>query len=49
MGLFGKIRAWVNARVQEDELRQLSDEQLKDIGITRYDATVGLKTKRVAR
>lgn len=49
MGLFGKLRAWVDARVQEDELRSLSDEQLKDIGLTRYDATAKPRTKRVSR
>lgn len=49
MGLFGRIRAWVAQRAQEDELRGLSDEQLKDIGLTRYDAMTKPKTKRVAR
>lgn len=46
MGLFGKIKAWVERKSQEDELRSLSDTQLRDIGITRYDAITAAKIKR---
>lgn len=38
MGLFGRIKAWVESRAQEDEIRSLSDRELRDIGLSRYDA-----------
>ena len=47
MGLFGRIRAWVEKKAQEDELRGLSDRQLRDAGLNRYDVLSGPKTKRV--
>ena len=48
MGLFGRIRAWVEKKAQEDELMQLSDRQLRDAGISRYDVmNGGPRTKRV--
>lgn len=37
MGLFGLIRSWVERKSQEDELRSLSDRDLKDIGLNRYE------------
>ena len=48
MGLFGRIRAWVEKKTQEDELMRLSDRQLRDAGISRYDVMNSKpKTKRV--
>ena len=39
MGLFGYIKSWVEQKSQEDELRALTDRELKDIGLNRYEAT----------
>lgn len=39
MGLFGYIKSWVERKSQEDELRALTDRELKDIGLNRYEAT----------
>lgn len=46
MGIFGIIKEWVKTRSEEDELRQLSDAELKDMGMSRYDlATLGKKSR----
>jgi len=37
MGLFGLIRSWVERKSQEDELRALTDRELKDMGLNRYE------------
>lgn len=44
MGLLGMLQGWVRARAEKDELSQLSDRELKDIGLNRYEV-VGLKTR----
>ncbi len=43
MGLLGIVCEWVRARAEKDELSQMSDRELKDIGLNRYEVT-GLKT-----
>lgn len=36
-GLVARFNAWNARRVTRNELNQLSDRELADIGITRYD------------
>lgn len=43
MGLLGLILKWVQTQVENDELSQLSDRELRDIGLNRYEIK-GLKT-----
>ena len=44
MGLLGMLHQWVQAHAEKDELNQLSDRELKDIGLNRYEVA-GLKTR----
>lgn len=37
IGLYGKILSWINNKIEEDELKSLTDRELRDIGLTRYD------------
>jgi uncharacterized protein YjiS (DUF1127 family) len=43
VGLLGVMYEWVRARVEKDELSQLSDRELKDIGLYRHEFA-GLRT-----
>jgi uncharacterized protein YjiS (DUF1127 family) len=43
VGVLGLITAWVRARAEQNELDELSDQQLKDIGLSRDEVT-GLRT-----
>ena len=46
MGVFGRIKEWVKARAEEDELGRLSDAELKDMGTNRYElAILGKKSR----
>lgn len=42
MGLLGLIKNWINLHAQQAELRELSDAQLKDIGL--YRRYAGIRT-----
>ena len=44
MGLLGLISAWVSARAEQTKLNELSDAQLKDIGLNR-DEVNGHRTE----
>lgn len=46
MGIFGRIKAWIKGRAGEDELKRLTDQELKDLGLTRAEASAAaLRTK----
>lgn len=47
MGVFGRLKQWVKDRALEDEMRRLTDNELKDMGISRYELEVkALKTRK---
>ena len=39
MGLLGVMYEWVRSRAEKDELSQMSDRELRDIGLNRYEVT----------
>ena len=43
-GLYGKILHWVSNKINEDELKSLTDRDLRDIGLTRYDLFSKVRT-----